>query len=118
MAKAFHQRGGAAHRGQRGEAAGAAEMSDLLQFVIVAGFGALCFGFGYLIAFIESLARRNDQARRSPLQLEDRQMGMGPAVKRGAVKILKFRFPPPWSISHIRQVAVEAHKAIRCSASR
>jgi len=39
-------------------------MSDLLQFVIVAGFGALCFGWGYLIAFIvtQSLARRNDQA--------------------------------------------------------
>jgi hypothetical protein len=38
-------------------------MNDpLLQFVIVAGFGALCFGRGYLTA-----ARRNDQARRCPL---------------------------------------------------
>jgi hypothetical protein len=27
-------------------------MSELLQFIIVAAFGALCFGGGYLTAFI------------------------------------------------------------------
>jgi hypothetical protein len=33
-------------------APGATEMSELLQFMIVAAFGALCFGCGYLTAFI------------------------------------------------------------------
>jgi hypothetical protein len=27
-------------------------MSELLQFIIAAGFGALCFGCGYLTGFI------------------------------------------------------------------
>jgi len=27
-------------------------MSEISQFMIVAGFGAICFGCGYLIAFI------------------------------------------------------------------
>jgi hypothetical protein len=27
-------------------------MSELLQFIIVVGFGALCFGCGYLTGFI------------------------------------------------------------------
>jgi hypothetical protein len=27
------------------------ELSQYSQFIIVAGFGAICFGFGYLIAF-------------------------------------------------------------------
>jgi len=66
IARAFiEQFGGELYKhgnhGQRGEAAGAAEMSDLLQFVIVAGFGALCFGFGYLIAFIVTRNRWRDE---------------------------------------------------------
>jgi hypothetical protein len=36
-------------------------LSDLLQFVIVAGFGALCFGCGYLIAFIVTRNRWRDE---------------------------------------------------------
>ena len=32
-------------------------MSDLLQFVIVASFGAVCFGCGYLIAFSVTRSR-------------------------------------------------------------
>jgi hypothetical protein len=36
-------------------------MSDLLQFVIVAGFGALCVGCGYLIAFIFTRNRWRDE---------------------------------------------------------
>jgi hypothetical protein len=36
-------------------------MSDLLQFVIVAGFGALCFGCGYLIAFTVTRNRWRDE---------------------------------------------------------
>jgi len=45
-------------------------MSDLLQFIIVARFGGLCFGCGYLIAFIvtrQQMARRNDKAWCRPL---------------------------------------------------
>ena len=36
-------------------------MSELLLFVIVGAFGALCFGFGFLIAFIvmRKVTRRN-----------------------------------------------------------
>jgi hypothetical protein len=36
-------------------------MSDLLQFVIVAGFGALCFGCGYLVAFIVTRNKWRDE---------------------------------------------------------
>jgi hypothetical protein len=36
-------------------------MSDLSQFAIVAGFGALCFGCGYLIAFIVTRNRFRDK---------------------------------------------------------
>jgi hypothetical protein len=44
---------------------GATTMSDLSQFVIVAGFGALCFGCGYLIAFIVTRNRwRDDMIKR------------------------------------------------------
>jgi hypothetical protein len=32
-------------------------MSELLQFIIVVGFGALCFGCGYLTGFIVTLNR-------------------------------------------------------------
>jgi hypothetical protein len=37
-------------------------MSELLLFVTAGAFGALCFGFGFLIAFIvmHKVARRND----------------------------------------------------------
>jgi len=41
-------RQGAADRGEYRQAAGVAAMSELLQFIIVVGFGALCFGCGYL----------------------------------------------------------------------
>jgi hypothetical protein len=59
-------------------------MSELLQFIIVAAFGALCFGGGYLTAFIVTRNhwRDEDQAWRRPLQLADRQMGMGRAAER------------------------------------
>jgi hypothetical protein len=46
-------------------------MSELLQFIVVVAFGALCFGYGYLTAFIVT------QAWRRPLQPADRQVGMG-----------------------------------------
>jgi hypothetical protein len=36
-------------------------MSDLLQFAIVAAFGALCFACGYLIAFIVTRNRFRDE---------------------------------------------------------
>ena len=39
-------------RGEYCQAAGAGAMSELLQFIIVVGFGALCFGCGCLTAFI------------------------------------------------------------------
>ena len=36
-------------------------MSEQLQFIIVAEFAALCFGFGYLTAFIVTRNRWRDQ---------------------------------------------------------
>jgi hypothetical protein len=36
-------------------------MSELLQFIIVAAFGAFCFGCGYLTAFIVSRNRWRDE---------------------------------------------------------
>jgi hypothetical protein len=36
-------------------------MSELLQFIIVAAFGALCFGCGYLIAFVVARNRWRDE---------------------------------------------------------
>jgi hypothetical protein len=36
-------------------------MSDLLQFIIVAAFGAFCFGCGYLTSFIVSRNRWRDE---------------------------------------------------------
>jgi hypothetical protein len=36
-------------------------MSELSQFVIVAAFGALCFGCGYLIAFIVTRNKWRDE---------------------------------------------------------
>jgi hypothetical protein len=41
-----------ADRGEYRQATGAAAMNELLQFIIVVGFGALCFGCGYLTGFI------------------------------------------------------------------
>jgi hypothetical protein len=47
-----HARRGAADCGKHHQAAGVAAMSELSQFIIAAGFGALCFGCGYLTGFI------------------------------------------------------------------
>jgi len=58
-------------------------MSERLQFIIMAGFALLCFGCGYLTAFIvtrNKVARRNDRAPHRPLRLAHRQMGMGRAA--------------------------------------
>ena len=60
-------------------------MSQLgLQIIIVVAFGALCFGCGYLTAFIDTqqMARRNDQAQDRSIQLAVGQMGMGRAAER------------------------------------
>ena len=59
-------------------------MSDeVLQFIIVVGFGALCFGCGCLTAFIVTRTKfRNEMIKRGrSLQSADRQMGMGRAAK-------------------------------------
>jgi hypothetical protein len=37
------------------------ELSQYSLFIIVAGFGAICFGFGYLIAFIVMRSRWHDE---------------------------------------------------------
>jgi hypothetical protein len=64
--EAADARRGAADRGQRGEAAGVAAMSDeVLQFIIVVGFGALCFGCGCLTAFTVTRTKfRNEMIKR------------------------------------------------------
>jgi hypothetical protein len=58
-------------------------MSEQLQFIIVVVFGALCFGGGYLTAFIVTRNKWRDEMvkRGVALQLGDRQMGMGRAAK-------------------------------------
>ena len=69
-------------------------MSELLQFIIVAAFGALCFGCGYLIAFVVARNRWRDEmikARCRRLQLADRQMGMGRVAER--IEILNAQLP-------------------------
>ena len=56
---------------------------QLLQFGIVAAFGALCFGCGCLTAFIVTRNQwRGDMIKRGfALQRADRQVGMGRASK-------------------------------------
>jgi hypothetical protein len=51
---------------QHRQAARVAAMSDeVLQFIIVVGFGALCFGCGYLMAFLVTRTRfRNQMIKR------------------------------------------------------
>ena len=52
----------------------------LLEFIILFAFGALCFGCGYLIAFIVTRTKfRNQMIKRGAAHYElgDRQMGMG-----------------------------------------
>jgi len=54
-----------------------------LQVVIVVAFGALCFGGGYLTAFIVTRNHwRDDQTWPRPPQLAHRQMEMGRAAER------------------------------------
>jgi ABC-type lipoprotein release transport system permease subunit len=44
-------------------------MSELLQFIIVIAFGALCFGVGYLTAFIVMRNKyRDEMIKRSLLR--------------------------------------------------
>ena len=58
-------------------------MGEPLQFIIVIGFGALWLRLSHRVhRHTQQMARRNDQAWGRPLQLDDRQMGMGRAAKR------------------------------------
>jgi hypothetical protein len=62
-------------------------MSGVLpQILIVIAFAAFCFGSGYLAGFIVTRKYR-------PLQLDERQMGMGRAAERFV--ILSARPPLP-----------------------
>jgi hypothetical protein len=65
-------------------------MSELLQFIIVAAFGAFCFGCGYLTAFIVSRNRWRWQ-RRSSARTASAFAWPGAHSKRrsGALGILK-----------------------------
>jgi hypothetical protein len=80
-------------------------MSELLQSIIVVGFGALCFGVGYLTAdrHAQPLARRNDQALFRPLQLVHRQMGMGRTTER--IELLSARPPLPAALNERKVLA-------------
>ena len=71
-------------------------MGEGLQFIIVVGFGALCFGCGYLTAFIVTRNKwRDEMIKRGVARynLADRQMGMGRAAER--FEILNARPPLP-----------------------
>jgi hypothetical protein len=51
-------------------------MSDeLLQFIIVVGFGALCFGCGYLIAFIVTRNKYRDEMIKRGVARYNQQTG-------------------------------------------
>jgi hypothetical protein len=52
-----------------------------LQFIIVAAFGALCFGCGYLVAFIVTRNKWRDEMIKRGAASADRQMGMARAAK-------------------------------------
>jgi len=74
----------------------------LLQVVLVVVFAALCFGCGYLTAFIVTRNQWRDEMikRHRPLQLAHRQMGMGRAAERThdlprQIKLTCADFPPP-----------------------
>ena len=58
-------------------------MSQLgLEIIIVVAFGALCFGCGYLTAFIVTRNQwRGDMIKRGFAHRADRQVGMGRASK-------------------------------------
>ena len=74
-------------------------MSDLLQFVIVAGFGALCFGCGYLIAFIVTRNRwRDEMIKRGVARYnwQNGKRGMGRATE--TIEILDVRSPLPAAV--------------------
>jgi hypothetical protein len=66
-------------------------MSELLQFIIVAAFGALCFGGGYLTAFIVTRNKwRDEKIKRGVARYKaHRRMGMGRAAER--IQILNTR---------------------------
>jgi hypothetical protein len=57
------------------------QISQYSQFIIVADFGAICFGFGYLIGLIMA---RNEW--RDRYNWRTWQMGMGRAAERRAVR--------------------------------
>jgi hypothetical protein len=50
-------------------------MSELLQFIIVAAFGAFCFGWGYLIAYIVSRNRWRDEMIKRGVARYNQQTG-------------------------------------------
>ena len=62
-------------------------MSAPLQFIIMVAFGALCFGCGYLIAFIVT---RNRFSHEPPKREESRYPLSGPAASRR-----------PWSVEKL-----------------
>jgi len=65
----------------------------LLEFIIVLALGALCFGCGYLTAFIVTRTKfRNEMIKRGAarLRLGDRQMGLGKAAE---IELLNARSP-------------------------
>ena len=70
-------------------------MSELLQFIIVAAFGAFCFGCGYL-AFIVSRNRWRDEMIKRGVARHDWQTGAwewGGAAER--IEILNAPSPHP-----------------------
>ena len=56
-------------------------MSEISQFMIVAGFGAICFGCGYLIAFIVLRNQWRDEM-----------------IKRGVARLRWQQIAPPFTV--------------------
>ena len=79
-------------------------MGEGVQVLIVVAFGALCFGCGYLTAFIVTRNKWRDEMMLKrgvrPLQLAHRQMGMGQAAEGNRdIEWQHATSRRPWSIT-------------------
>ena len=62
-------------------------MSELLQFIIVVGFGAICFGCGFLTSFIVTRKRwRGEMIERGIAQYNS-QTGVCEMIERGVTRL-------------------------------
>jgi hypothetical protein len=89
-------------------------MSELLQFIIVAAFGALCFGGGYLTAFIVTRNKwRDEKIKRGVARYTGTPAnGNGESCRKNPdIEYPARRFPPPWSGLVLSSATTEAEQS-------